>query len=38
MDFGTNKTSVEIIEERAFGETSFGDIYPGVNDKWCKNL
>ena len=37
MDFGTNKTPVEIIEEGAFGGTYFRDIYSGVNDKWHKN-
>ena len=37
MDFGTNKTSVEIIKEGAFGGTYFRDIYSGVNGKWYKN-
>ena len=37
MDFGTNKTPVEIIKEGAFGETYFGVIYSGVNGKWYKN-
>ena len=37
MNFGTNKTPVEIINERAFGETYFRDIYSAVNDKWYKN-
>ena len=37
MDFGTNKTPVEIINEGAFGGTYFRDIYSGVNDKWYKN-
>ena len=37
MDFGTNKTPVEIIKEGAFGGTYFRDIFPGVNGKWCKN-
>ena len=36
MDFGANKTPVEIIKEGAFGETSFRDIYSGVNDKWYR--
>ena len=36
MDFGTNKTPVEIIKEGAFGETYFRDIYSGINDKWCR--
>ena len=34
MDFGTNKTPVEIINEGAFGGTYFRDIYSGLNDKW----
>ena len=37
MDFGTNKTPVEIIKEGAFGKTYFGDIYSGVNGNWYKN-
>ena len=37
MDFGANKTPVEIIKEGAFGGTYFRDIYSGVNDKWYKN-
>ena len=37
MDFGTNKTPVEIIREGAFGGTYFRDIYYGVNDKFYKN-
>ena len=37
MDFGTNKTPVEITEEGAFGGIYFRDIYSGVNDKWYKN-
>ena len=37
MDFGTNKTPVEIIKEGAFGETYFRDIYYGVNGKWHRN-
>ena len=36
MDFGANKTSVDIIRERAFGGTYFRDIYSGVNGKWYK--
>ena len=32
MDFGTNKTLVEIIKEGAFGGTYFRDIYlKGIN-------
>ena len=36
MDFGANKTPVEIIKEGAFGGTYFRDIYFGVNDKWYR--
>ena len=34
MDFGANKTPVEIIKEGAFRGTYFRDIYSGVNSKW----
>ena len=33
MDFGTNKTPVEIIKESAFAGTYFRDIYSNVNNK-----
>ena len=33
MDFGANKTPVEVIKEGAFEETYFRDIYSGVNDR-----
>ena len=36
MDFGTNKTPVEVITEGAFGGTYFRDIYFGVNGKWYR--
>ena len=36
MDFGENKTSVEVIREGAFGGTYFRNIYSNVNDKWQK--
>ena len=36
MDFGANKTPVEIIRERTFGGTYFRDIYSQVNGKWWK--
>ena len=36
MDFGANKTPVEIIREGAFGGTYFRDIYSGINGKWYK--
>ena len=37
MDFGTNKTPVEIIKEGSFDDTYFRDIYFSVNDKFYKN-
>ena len=37
MDFGTNKTSVEIIKEGSFGGTFFRDIYSNVNGKFYKD-
>ena len=37
MDFGANKTPVEVIKESAFGGTYFRDIYFSVNGKWYKN-
>ena len=36
MDFGTNKTSFEVIKEGAFGGTYFRDIYSVINWKWHK--
>ena len=33
MNFGTNKTPAEIIKAGAFGETSFRDMFSGVNGK-----
>ena len=36
MEFGANKTPVEVIGEGAFGCTYFRDIYSGINGKWCK--
>ena len=38
MDFGANKTSVEVIKEGAFGGTYFRDIYSVVTRKWYKKL
>ena len=35
-DFGTNKTSVEVIKEVAFGGTYSRNIYSGVNGKWYR--
>ena len=37
MDFGANKTPVEVIREGAFGGIYFKDIYYRVNGKWYKN-
>ena len=37
MNFGTNKTPVEVIKEGAFGGTCFRDIYSNINGKWYKN-
>ena len=36
MDFGANKTPVEVIKEGTFGGTYFRDIYSGVTGKWYK--
>ena len=36
MDFGANKTPIEVIREDAFGSTYFRDIYSGVTRKWYK--
>ena len=36
MDFGANKTHVEVIKEGAFGGTYFRDICSGVNGKWYR--
>ena len=36
MDFGVNKTLVEIIKEGAFRGTYFRDIYSNVNEKLYK--
>ena len=37
MDFGTNKTPIEVIKEGSFGSTYFRNIYSCVNDKFYKN-
>ena len=37
MDFGTNKTTVAVIKEGAFGGIYFRDIYSSVNGKWYKH-
>ena len=36
MDFGANKTSVEVIKETEFGGTYFRYIYSDVNRKWYR--
>ena len=36
MNFGANKTPVEVIEEGAFGGTYFRDIYSGINGNWYR--
>ena len=36
MNFGANKTSVEIIKEGAFEGTYFRDICSGVNGQWYR--
>ena len=33
MDFGANKTPVEIIKEGTFGGTYFREIYSGISSK-----
>ena len=34
MDFGANRTPIEVIREGAFGGTFFRDIYLCVTGKW----
>ena len=36
MDFGENKTPVEVIKKVTFGGTYFRDIYSSANGKWYK--
>ena len=36
MDFGPNKTPIEVIKVGIFGGTYIRDLYPGVNKKWYK--
>ena len=38
MDFGANKTPVEVIREGAFGESYFRNTYSGVTESQGKNL
>ena len=33
MDFGTNKTLIEVAKEEAFGGTCFRDIYCIINSR-----
>ena len=37
MSLNPNKTPAKIINEGAFGETYFRDIYSGVNGKWYRS-
>ena len=37
MDFGTNKTPIEVIKEGSFSGTYFRNIYSRVNGKFYKN-
>ena len=36
MNFGANKTPIDVIREGAFGGTYFRDIYSRINGKWYK--
>ena len=36
MDFGANKTPIEVVKEVAFGGTYFRDIHSGVNEDGTK--
>ena len=36
MDFGANKTPIEVIREDVFGGTYFRDIYSGIHGKQYK--
>ena len=37
MDFGTNKTPIEVIKEGSFGGSYFRNIYYRANDNFYKN-
>ena len=37
MDFGTNKTPIDVIKEGSFGGTYFKNIYSNINDKFYEN-
>ena len=36
MDFGANKTLIEVIKAGEFGGTYFRDIYSSVNVQWYR--
>ena len=36
MNFGTNKTPIEVIKEGGFGGIYFRDVYSRINGKWYK--
>ena len=36
MNFGANKTPIEVNKEGAFGRMYFKDIHSGVTGKWYK--
>ena len=36
MDFGANKTPVEVFKEGALGRTYVGNIHSSVNGKWYR--
>ena len=36
MDFGVNKTPIELIKKGAIGGTYFRDTYSGINEKWYR--
>ena len=36
MDFGVNKTPIEVIKDSGFGRTYFREIYSVVNGKWYR--
>ena len=36
MDFGANKTPIELIKKVAIGGTYFRDTYSGINKKWYR--
>ena len=36
INFGTNKTRIEVIKEGTFVGTYFKDIYSGINGKWYR--